>query len=315
MTYPNNVPQIIKTLELYFGQPEFIIRDLIEDVKNQPSPKLDKAGTLIQFSITVNNAVQTMLSSGMKDHLWNPILLQDILEKLPTNMKYEWAEFKINKANKVNLEDFNQWLQQKAVVASRLLSSAPTLSDNTRRHPRNDGVFTHIEERKCIICSSNCLSVSRCESFVNKSYEEKWELVNLNKLCRVCLKRHRGRCNTDACAVPGCTYRHHTLLHKQLKAAESLSVNNHLHECYSNLFKILPVKLHHRGKCVDTFAMLDDGSSVTLMETQLADKLELKGTAQSLCLKWTAGTTRQEPSSKIVSVYIYKDITITIKCS
>lgn len=65
----------------------------------------------------------------------------------------------------------------------------------------------------------------------------------------------------------------------------------------SILFKILPVRIHGEGaNFVDTFAFLDDGSSLTLMDRQIFEKLNLSGAAEPLHLQWTKGITRTEDS-------------------
>lgn len=63
------------------------------------------------------------------------------------------------------------------------------------------------------------------------------------------------------------------------------------------LFKIVPVKLYGgNDSYVDTFAFLDDGSSLTLLDSELCDLLQLTGTSEKLRLKWTKGITRDEDS-------------------
>src|SRR5665811_410645 len=60
MTTPDNVPAILKTLKLRFGQPENIIESLMEKAKNFPSFKEDKVETQIDFGNAVRNLVVTI---------------------------------------------------------------------------------------------------------------------------------------------------------------------------------------------------------------------------------------------------------------
>ena len=63
------------------------------------------------------------------------------------------------------------------------------------------------------------------------------------------------------------------------------------------LFKILPVRIYgEQGLFVDTYAFLDDGSSLTLIEKEVYEALHLKGVDEQLCLQWTKGITRTENS-------------------
>ena len=58
-----------------------------------------------------------------------------------------------------------------------------------------------------------------------------------------------------------------------------------------------------RGK-VETFAFLDDGSSLTLIEESIAEGIGVDGVKTPLCLLWTANVTRVESESKQMSLII-----------
>ncbi|XP_055614842.1 uncharacterized protein LOC129761157 [Toxorhynchites rutilus septentrionalis] len=55
---------------------------------------------------------------------------------------------------------------------------------------------------------------------------------------------------------------------------------------------------------VHTYAFIDDGSELTLIEHSLAQELGLQGSQKTLCLKWTGGTTRMENESHKVDLAI-----------
>lgn len=138
-------------------------------------------------------------------------------------------------------------------------------------------------------------------------------LVKTEKLCRICLRKHiEKKCsNAKVCGVDGCPYFHHPKLHKNKDSdqekghVEKAVVNSHTNSSVEGLlFKIIPVKLHHKGKTVQTYALLDDGSSVTLVEQWIADYLNVGGIADELCLKWTGNTHKTEPNSMRISLEI-----------
>lgn len=62
--------------------------------------------------------------------------------------------------------------------------------------------------------------------------------------------------------------------------------------------------LHGKRRSVRTYAFLDDGSDLTLLDGELADELQLESEVRSLCLHWTGGTQRQEVKSKVVDLEI-----------
>lgn len=254
----------------------------------------------MEFALLVRNMATTMKGAGMSDHLWNPNLLQELIMKLPTQLQREWAQFRMAIPN-FNLESFSYWMQVKAQECACLLTEPPSFGESRIRkavvHLHKEG-YTH----DCAACDGDCKEVSSCASFKKMSYKEKFNVVNSNNLCRKCLKRHRSPClRKDTCGIDSCPYKHHPLLHKYADVHE---VNTHQSQSSFSIFKIVPVTLYHKAKSFSTFALLDDGSSVTLIESKVASLLNLKGTKQPLCLKWTADTHRYEPMSERVSVKI-----------
>lgn len=152
--------------------------------------------------------------------------------------------------------------------------------------------------------------------------DDRWEKVSKMHLCYSCLKDSHilPKCKAKRrCNVNGCLRVHHPLLHKyeeevdpreEDKAEQQLiepAINCHTTQNDKSekvLFKIIPVKLYGPKGELDTYAFLDEGSSLTLMEASIAQQLGLKGTLSPLCLKWTGNTTKTEESSHEVAVQI-----------
>lgn len=108
---PSMVPNVIETMKMMFGKPETIIYKLIDDIRKQPSPRIEKIETIINFSNVVQNLSATMEASGLTAHLCNPTLLLELSERLPSMMKYDWAKYRAT-TNNANLITFSNWLEQ-----------------------------------------------------------------------------------------------------------------------------------------------------------------------------------------------------------
>lgn len=144
----------------------------------------------------------------------------------------------------------------------------------------------------------------KCKRFAEFSSESKWATVRELRLCRKCLGGHYGSCrHQKVCGVNGCSFKHHPLLHSEKRQQGSStsqkepqssvqSCNVHQSHTSDTLFRIVPVVLHSVNKKIHTYAFLDDGSELTLMEEDLLNQLEIDGTKQPLCLKWTGDTRR-----------------------
>ncbi|KAL7725576.1 hypothetical protein ACLKA6_003196 [Drosophila palustris] len=86
--FPDMLPDVIPTLKMYFGRPELKVRVLIGNVRNLPSPK-GKLESLIEFA--VKNMCATMKATKLDAHLNNPTLLQELIEKMGSDMMLNWA--------------------------------------------------------------------------------------------------------------------------------------------------------------------------------------------------------------------------------
>ncbi|XP_070142278.1 uncharacterized protein [Drosophila kikkawai] len=80
------------------------------------------------------------------------------------------------------------------------------------------------------------------------------------------------------------------------------------------LFRYIPVTLHNGSRAVDVLALIDEGSSCTLMERKLADELGLDGPEEELCLKWTGDMTQTEAKSKLVCINVSAAGCLDVKC-
>ncbi|XP_055914878.1 uncharacterized protein LOC129948078 [Eupeodes corollae] len=325
LLYPNQVPSIIETLKMLFGRPESIIKTLISRLRQERPPRDDKLDTLVAFALSVQNIVATMEAAGLTSHLNNPCLMQELTDKLPFQTKLNWGVFKLNKQN-IDLTTFSSWLFQVAQAACEVTDVSLLSKDvkpDKRRQPSNFHLNGHHDEAKnefqcqdqqkhCVICKGACKSVENCDEFSGLSLNNRWKAVKKHFLCRTCLVNHnKRRClSANRCGIMNCTYRHHKLLHKhEQPAARSENQNLSSYHCThkhkgSLLFKILPVSLYNNDIKIEAFAFLDDGSSVTMMDNELADILKLKGEPQELRLRWTSGNSRTEEKSKKVNLMI-----------
>ncbi|XP_055920890.1 uncharacterized protein LOC129952362 [Eupeodes corollae] len=335
---PQQVPTAMKSLQMLYGRPEAIIDSLIDQIRKEPAPRIEKLQSLIRFSLAVQNACAVMIGSGLNDHLSNPSLLRELTEKLPPQIRLNWGNYRRN-LDSVSLLTFSEWLEDVAQSASEVapLNNIRTMKSerlmqksslnvhqgsevqqSTHSHPTQPqqarstaAVQSQVTQpKKCPICDNDCKAIDKCQKFLNLSLNEKWNAINRFSICRTCLRRHgKNRCHLlKECGVDGCTYKHHRLLHKVrdtivTNGSSRLNCYHKLDNC-SILFRIVPVTLFNGKKKLDAFAFLDDGSSISLIDEELANQLGVTGELQPLCLKWTANTHRTEKNSRVIDLQI-----------
>lgn len=198
---------------------------------------------------------------------------------------------------------------------------------NAHSSDSHDVMFHQPRHADCAFCGAiDAHEIYKCPEFKKLEPTERFKFAKTEKLCFSCLSNEHlspacGRKRT--CGVDGCDREHNRLLHLKKKnstpktppkrldpGAKAYQPNNgeergerdvrlhhqvHHGDQYELTAKVVAVRVHGRdGKFVDTYAFLDDGSTITMMERRISDLLDITGEKQSLRLCWTKGIVREE---------------------
>jgi len=333
---PNQIDNVMKTLLTSFGRPAAIVKSMIARAKLLPSPKEDKSESIIDFSNAVKNLVATMETLGCLGHMWNPQLVEDFLLKLPTSLRMQWGHAAATIGQtEPNLKDFSLWLEDLAVAASYLpMQSIPKdpvrekyelKIRNFQPTPRHAVLTTgHERVRVCKYCEKEGHSIHTCDSFTSQDTETKRTWVRENNLCFACLKS--GHMKKDCrkkrpCGIQSCQTFHHKLLHDNrsedktghvfwqssltapLLGGKTRDVVALLaSKAPPVLLRLLPITVMGPKGKVATCALFDEGSTVTLMDWQLAKEISASGKRNPLQLRWTNNSCQTEKDSMSVNV-------------
>ena len=156
-------------------------------------------------------------------------------------------------------------------------------------------VYAVTSSTECPDCKGNH-ALSGCKRFQQSRSEKRAETVRKTSACIRCLDvGHRGNECTrqQACGAGGCKKLHHPLLHdapRIFPSNRSSNISNPNVPVSSHfagatliasavLLPIVPVKLEANGRQIETFAFLDQGSEVTLLQSDIARQLKLDGPA------------------------------------
>ncbi|XP_062538068.1 uncharacterized protein LOC134206382 [Armigeres subalbatus] len=337
LLYPAGLPGVLQTLRTLFGRPEIIIHTLAYKIRSMPSPKTEKLSTLIDFGVAVQNMCATIKACGLDEQLYNVALLQELVDRLPSTIKLNWALHR-QTLQTVTLSNFSDWLEMLVNAACTVTIPSSSTFHPVKSRGRREDLNIHIDSdlegkttsktaqkhigKLCLICQGKCSSVTVCKEFQQFDVSKRWAALKQHKLCRKCLKKHFGACEErNPCGKDGCSYMHHTMLHDDSRyqakfhspttqdvnnneSGSSQSCNTHVSKNGKTLFRYIPVILHGHGVSVETYAFMDDGSSSTFMEDSLLKELKLKGKSAPLCLTWTADQHRVEKDSVKLSLEI-----------
>ncbi|XP_062538216.1 uncharacterized protein LOC134206502 [Armigeres subalbatus] len=339
LLHPSTVPQVMSTLQQLYGRPGQIVNNMITKVRATPPPKPDRLDTLVSFGLIIQNLCGHLKAVGLEKHLANPILLQELVDKLPATVKFSWALYQ-EQVQDVDLNVFSSYMARISSAASSVtqMSNIPQKSgkDEKGRLKERSFVNTHVSTDKakvsrqenaekagvrggkprekdaapsntksCSVCNVDSHQIDNCSSFKGLDLDGRWKAVKANKLCARCLTSHaRWPCKGEVCVCPK---RHHRLLHFEPPMSSkttSAVVTAHRQLSSSTLFRILPVTLFGKQGQFNTFAFLDDGSSVTLVVRPIADALGASGEVKNLNIEWTGSINKTIAGTEVVTMEI-----------
>ncbi|XP_055590152.1 uncharacterized protein LOC129742295 [Uranotaenia lowii] len=327
---PELVPSVIQDLRDLFGKPETLLKVLILKLRQARPPRMDRLDTFIHFGMTVKQLCDHLEAANFKDHLNNPMLVEECVDKLPQNYQIEWIRLKreqrgqgfrffadfmnsivadvceLNQLSSIKLIDSSSRFgkdKQKKKEYFHLhndLPSRPDVSHNAKVSTQN--------EKPCFDCRRTDHKIRYCEDFKKRSVSERFRIVEKNKLCRICLNNHgKSRCNFRLrCNVGNCGGDHHSLLHRaeEIVQLHEISCNAERNTNLSVIFRMMTVTLYAGSKSMRVLAFFDEGSSGTLIEDSIIKKLAIDGEPEPLIVTWTGNIKRYENSSKRVSMMI-----------
>ncbi|XP_038106872.1 uncharacterized protein LOC119766411 [Culex quinquefasciatus] len=317
---PKSVPRVIAKLRQIYGRPEVLLQSHLQRVRKLEPPRADKLGSFIPFGNAVEQLCEHIEAAELTAHLVNPILIQELVDKLPDGEKRSWVHYK-RKKREVNLRTLTNFLSkivEDACEATVNLDYKPDVRaasgpSGRSRNKEKAALFNHsvaeecTERREqkphklCRVCQRMDHRLWTCEDFKKLPYEDRAKMTTKWKLCQRCLNEHGGQCKLKLrCNVGECREPHNPLLHPETRA---VGMNAHITSTSPVLFRMLPVKIYCGERSMTVLAFLDEGSSLTLIEGGLADRLGLLGTKEKLTIKWTANITRVEQHSRRTNIW------------
>ena len=167
---------------------------------------------------------------------------------------------------------------------------------------------------KCICCSQNH-PLWKCLKFKSMSIQNRWKFVTQSNLCYCCLGRNHVLKNCEkirSCGIEGCKKLHNRLLHKNaeletskdvfenknsqgflkaevVSAKENVTSNSDAkvpnqnqttliaQSSFAVAMRIVPIVLQHKKRKLEVNALLDDCSTKTYINSDVAAELGLEG--------------------------------------
>lgn len=305
-------PEIImSTLELQYGNPDVILRKIeIEIKKLHPLPQ-EYHKEIVMFAIRIKNYVAAIRALNRTEYLHGINVVSTILSKLPTVLLPKWTDYSyplIIQGTKSKLDILAEFLSEEAVKVSTCSATLIQPRSDFKRRNYDSGAYqsqTVLVQSgqnfdKCRYCRLTKHKLTECKKFKKSLRKDRWQHVKRFSLCYKCLvsQHDRQTCTAAACDAEGCGQPHHRLLHyvpsrnshrddnfteqvlEQDNQTETVTHIN-IDKCQA-LLKVVPINIHGPNGIIRTTALLDDGSSVSLISATLAAQAGLRGRRECL---------------------------------
>ncbi|XP_026736747.1 uncharacterized protein LOC113500239 [Trichoplusia ni] len=302
--------EVMKTLESRFGRPEAIAMVEMEALRGLPR-LTESPRDICIFSTKVSNIVATLKTLSCLNYLYNPEICKSLVDKLTPTLKYRYFDYAASQQkSEPDLVKMERFLRREAELCGPYALPEQVAAPPTVRKPqRVNNVQTYTP--KCPACDETGHNTQDCAEFKKKDNSGRWDLAKARKLCFRCL-RYRNKthsCKPKPRGIDNCKYFHNRLLHFE-RSTEKIPTEEQDKEVINSAWtakrkqsylKIVPLKVKGPKGVVDTFALLDDGSTVTLIDEEVAKEIGATGPVDPLRIETINELKTSEAASRRVT--------------
>jgi hypothetical protein len=320
-----------------FGQSHIITHAYIDKVTKGGLIRDGDSEKLLQLARDMENCQINLTQLGCESEINAQSNLERIVARLPRYIQAEWAKeaFALLEKGKIpTFKNLTSFVTLKAKLASsafgKLIGAKPQ-DDKYPRSKRNPQGASFAAEGglkilTCYHCKKTGHLLERCFSFRKEPLNIRRDVVRNEKLCNLCLcKGHfEKQCRRkETCMVAECGQRHHSLLHpvpqskeekESLKVEEQVDKNSKTEgetskgHCTATgagrpgvRLRVIPVTVRGIDEAheVQTYALLDDGSDVSLCDSSLVKRLGITGVPTTFSLTTVNQGTKENREEEV----------------
>ena len=304
-----------EVLQVRFGNKFLLSQSILNSLSN--GKKVSGPQGMRQLSDEIAEARAVLNKTGDAVEMNSQSVIKGVLARCPLFIQRKWSKLALdirerdgNYPGFLELENFmkkeamrasdpmyGMLTETKAQIKTNVLSAEP---ESTR------GKFSR--DRYCVVCGAKH-ELWNCQEFKSLNVDDKFAAARTCGACYICLQRGHmaSMCQTESrCATNGCGGKHHTLLHRaarpkfnaletSLQSSGEQEILNRVQSSAVNsrqesrvILPIIPVIVN--GKKVN--ALLDTGSTQSLITTCLAETLGVHSVAITCEIDTVNGTTK-----------------------
>ncbi|CAI2738965.1 unnamed protein product, partial [Dicrocoelium dendriticum] len=277
-----------------FGQCHVVARSLIEGLLTGLRPLDGDHDALSRLSIKLDNCYVALSQMNFTADLDSVATIERIVRVLPNALQTRWARTAdsiVQDGRDVVFKDLADFVATEARIARSRFGQIATpvaprqLNEARQRRVfqdkgsgRNFALYTTLDTPKesvCLACGDPH-STSSCAMFAGLDVSRRWDLVRDKGGCYNCLEiGHRAAsCRVSkGCSLAACKKRHHSLLHNESIPKTPEENLSHCHNTGSTPGKVslgvVPVRLVGPLRSIETYALIDSGSDISLVQEDI----------------------------------------------
>ncbi|CAK1549334.1 unnamed protein product [Leptosia nina] len=303
LLYSSMKPEdVMEALRRRYGRPDLLVMAEVKKLESIP-PIGHSPRELCNFANSISNSVAAIKSLNRPQFLHAPAAVNSIVEKIPHGLRYRWYEYASTypEEAKYNVELVSAFLNLEADRCSAFAGAVehkPQHPGATARKPQRyttNNETRVAETMKCPRCEGNH-RLPECPTFLKMSVSDRWDAVKKVKVCFKCLslKHRKENCRKPPCKT--CKRWHHDLLHVFKEIEQSAESVNTMRNSRA-LLKMIQVEVCGPKGNKKVMALLDEGSTVTLLHEKIADAIGARGSQEELTVDTVGGGQLQHQKS------------------
>nr|XP_054761134.1 uncharacterized protein LOC129267449 [Lytechinus pictus] len=289
-------------LDNIYGDPRLVAHAIVYDLGKFHPLKEGEDG---------RRSYNTLQEVGKTNDMDNNHMISLIEKKMSNEDRKLWLRFVERERTDAPFHALLYWMEME--LKTRIRASAPVRdgrSSAQQRDRRSSASVSNVVEDdkakkkpdfRCWLCKSSEHWVDQCKKVLEKSQQERFQLLKENRACFSCLKRAGKDHNMKTCKrrkrctamINGeqCSAFHHPLLQREMQPRTDIvsSVTGN-----SGLLPVLTVKLvSSNGQMKLVNCLLDSGAQVSLIKNSVAEDQKLRSKCTTINLTKVGCVTEQ----------------------
>ncbi|XP_063618732.1 uncharacterized protein LOC134791614 [Cydia splendana] len=282
---------VIRILKKQFGRSEVLLDKAIEDLRRLP-PLGPSANDLNTFAIKIMNVVSTIMDIDRRHYADNPMLIREVTDRLSPHLRSRWCDYAnrhrdIDDPEILQLADF--LMEESELEMSFCHARAPAKRAQgpmTAPYARAPGArlcmdAKHLKSQ----CNAKGCGVTGCPHTHHRLLHTEPTQANNSSEATIAVAQSTHR----AVASPKVTSSFAAAAETESRPTEREDNDPRVYVSstpnFNVLLKVLPVTVTGPKGTAQIFAFLDDGSTLSMMDQDVADEIGAVGEDEPLCLR------------------------------